>query len=107
MAPFPLPVNLFLHYSTMIHQINSGSYPDPFGLESIRINRELHAIIGNLDGRASGLHLILRLNSGELIISGSVQDLQSLSNVVSIEQITYYGLADQNVVDALRGIAYG
>lgn len=106
MAPFPLPVNIHLHYSTMIHQINNGSYPDPFGMEAARVNSELRAIIGNLDGIA-GMHMIIRLDSGQMLISGSVEDLKALSQVMSIDQVSYYGLVDSNVVNALKGLAYG
>lgn len=106
MQAFPLPVDLYIHYCTMINQIRQGAFPDPLGLERMKVNQEIKSIIIALE-KTSGKHMVIRLLTGELIISGSFEDLTLLSHEFPYEQIAYYGLSDFNVINNLRGIAYG
>lgn len=107
MSAFPLPVDLYIHYCTMINQICQGKYPDNFGLERMKVNQEIVSILSALQGKARGIHMVIRLLTGELIISGSFEDLKLLSHEFPYEQIAYYGLVDEGVLKNLSGIAYG
>lgn len=100
----PQPVDIYSHYCTMIAQLSTGSHQDFFGMDKMRVEVEIRSIIQALDG-AIGKHLCFRLNSGELVISGSFEDLQMLSYQMGFEDITYYGLVDQHVVNRLKRIS--
>lgn len=101
MLPYPIPVDLYNQYVMMYNQISTGQFPDHLGMERIRIQKEISAIVNSLNG-VIGKHLVFRLNSGQLIISGSFEDLKILSVEFSLDDITYYGLVNQSDIDRLR-----
>lgn len=107
MKPYPLPVNIYLHYCQMIDQIQKGTYQDPFGMERIRVNHEVNLIIELISGVSSGYHMVIKLYTGELLISSSFEDLRMLSDLFTIDDINYYGLVNEGTIAELRKISYG
>lgn len=105
MPPFPIPVDLFDHYCTMYSQISQKKFPDPFGMEVLRIKNEIGTLIGVISGQhIHGQFLMFRLKTGEMLVSGSVTDLKMLSNMFTYDQIEYYGILNHDVVRKLSSI---
>lgn len=105
MSAFPIPVDFYNHYVMMMTQLSTRQVPDLFGLENHRIQTEIRSIVMALEN-THGKHIVMRLNSGQLIISGSFQDLQMLSNEISLEDITYFGVVCEDTIQRLRKIMY-
>lgn len=104
MVAYLPPVDVFMHYCNKITQISQGVFPDPTGIERVKIQDELGTIYRSLKGKINGYVMVIQLYSGELIFSSSFEDLKMLSTMFSMDYIAYYGLVDDSVLDQLGTI---
>lgn len=104
MVAYLPPVDVFMHYCNKIVQISQGVFPDPTGMERIKIQDELSTIHRSLKGKINGYVMVIQLYSGELIFSSSFEDLKMLSTMFSMDFISYYGLVDDAMLDQIGTI---